>query len=418
MNVLLLGSGGREHALAHALKKSTLLTTLYIAPGNAGMSQEGKLVQLDILNTEEILAFAKKHSVDLVVVGPEAPLVNGIADVLRNHGILCFGPSKQGAQLEGSKKYAKEFMQEFNIPTAAYGSFKSAESAHEFIDTHTGAIVVKADGLAAGKGVYVCENISQAHEAVDEIFSGKFGLAGNEIIIEEYLEGRECSFLVLRDASGICPLPLSQDHKKIGEGDTGPNTGGMGVYSPSMVSDEEYEAMLAIAEQTHQGLLDKEIDFRGVIYLGFMLTSQGPKVLEYNARFGDPETQALLPRISSDVLEMLLSCAQNQLSSYDLEISKQSSFCVILASQGYPGSYEKGKQIYGLNKLSELTNVYAYHAGTAMQDGKLVTNGGRVLAVTALGDNLKEASTDAYNAISLIDFEGMYYRRDIGYQAL
>ena len=418
MKVLLLGSGGREHALAHAIKKSPKLSELYIAPGNAGMALEGSLVDLDILDSHALIHFAQEKAIDLVVIGPEAPLVAGVADDLRAAGIACFGPSKEGAQLEGSKKFAKEFMSDCGIPTAAYGAFCEANPAHDFIDKHPGALVVKADGLAAGKGVYVCSKSQEAHDAVDEIFSGKFGSAGKEIIIEEFLEGRECSFLVLRDESGFRTLPLSQDHKKIGEGDTGPNTGGMGVYSPSDVSDKEYQEMFDIAQQTHQGLIDKHIDFRGVIYLGFMLCEDGPKVLEYNARFGDPETQAILPRIDSDVLEHLSAVAHNNLSESPLQVSKDASFCVILASKGYPGSYEKGKEITGIDEANKGEGVYVYHAGTKREDQKVLTNGGRVLAVCAKASNLSKAADKAYEAVELIDFEGKYYRRDIGYQVL
>ncbi|MDO5044586.1 MAG: phosphoribosylamine--glycine ligase [Coriobacteriia bacterium] len=419
MRVLLIGGGGREHALAHFIANSKDLEKLYIAPGNAGIKREGELVDLDVSDHEAVLAFCSQNKIDLVVIGPEAPLVSGLADRLNDENIKVFGPSKAGALLEGSKAYAKSFMLKHDIPTAHFGSFDSLLQAQAYLDEHPGPIVVKANGLAAGKGVYVCENSDEAHAALEEIFSGKFGDAGQEVVIEEMLEGEECSFLIVRDEHTFLALPLAQDHKQIGEGDTGANTGGMGVYAPCPVSNQNYEAMYEIMKTVHEALIKEGISYRGVLYGGFMLTQDGPKVLEFNVRFGDPETQVILPLIKSDFLELLDACAKGELSSYTFELKDQVALCVILASEGYPGSYEKGKLIEGIDQAEALDKVFVYHAGTTLnKDGELITNGGRVLGVSALADNFKDAANLGYQACDLITFEGKYLRRDIGHKVL
>jgi phosphoribosylamine--glycine ligase len=343
-----------------------------------------------------------------------------LADAVRQKGILCFGPGASGARLEGSKKFSKELMQRYDIPTAAYGSFTDKAAALTYLDQVGAPIVVKADGLAAGKGVTVAATLNEARSAVEECFAGRFGSAGTTVVIEELLIGPECSLLAFTDGVTILPMASAQDHKRAYEGDTGPNTGGMGVYSPvPIVTAEEHTIMIALMEKTVAALASEGIDYRGVLYGGFMLTSQGPKVLEFNARFGDPETQVILPRLQTDLLEVMLAVAKGQLASIELEWDDRWAVSVVLASAGYPGDYEKGKLIGGIAAAEALPAVTVYHAGTAVTDaGTLVTNGGRVLNVTALGDSFEAARDRAYQAVELIDFEGKQYRRDIGARAL
>ncbi|MDR2586718.1 MAG: phosphoribosylamine--glycine ligase [Coriobacteriales bacterium] len=420
MNILVLGSGGREHAIVCALAASPLAGSIFVAPGNGGEAPGARNVVLDALDAQAVVAFARSNDVELVVVGPEAPLVAGVADVVREAGILCFGPGASGARMEGSKQFSKEFMERHSIPTATFGAFTDVEDALTYLQKQSAPIVVKADGLAAGKGVTVAATLEEAEQAVRECFAGRFGEAGTTVVIEECMTGPECSLLVFTDGTRVLPMAPAQDHKRAGEGDTGPNTGGMGVYSPvPLVTDEEYALMLSYMERTVTGLAAEGIDYRGVLYGGFMLTPTGPRVLEFNARFGDPETQVLLPRLKSDLLEVMLAVARGDLSSVELEWDDGWAVSVVLASAGYPGDYEKGKPISGIEAAEAVAGVKVYHAGTKRaQDGTLVTNGGRVLNVTALGVSFAQARERAYEACGFISFEGAWYRRDIGARAL
>ena len=419
IDILLLGSGGREHALAAKLADSSRCGTLYIAPGNGGTAQVGTNVALNAEDPAAVAAFAVEHGCGLVVIGPEAPLVVGVADAVREAGIACFGPGAQGAQMEGSKLFSKQLMERANIPTAAYGSFTDEDSALAYVREQGAPLVVKADGLAAGKGVIVATEQSQAEEAVRECFGGAFGAAGSTVVIEEMLVGPECSLLAFTDGTTVRPMATSQDHKRALEGDKGPNTGGMGVYSPvPIVTDDEYAEMVRIMEATVAELAAEGIDYRGCLYGGFMLTPQGPKVLEFNARFGDPETQVVLPRLKNDLVEVMLACANKTLNAVELSWRDEWAVAVVLTSAGYPGSYEKGKVITGIADADAMENVTVYHAGTKELDGQIVTDGGRVLAVTALGETFEAARDLAYEACEKIDFEGKTLRKDIGLRAL
>lgn len=420
IDILLLGSGGREHALAKKLAESPRCGTLYIAPGNGGTLQEGVNVALAEDDPEAVAAFAREEGIGLVVIGPEAPLVAGVADAVRAAGIACFGPGAEGAQMEGSKRFSKELMERAGIPTAAYGSFTDEEAALAYVREQGAPLVVKADGLAAGKGVVVATEQEQAEEAVRECFAGAFGDAGSTVVIEECLTGPECSLLVFTDGKTVRPMATAQDHKRALEGDRGPNTGGMGVYSPvPIVTDEELAVMKQVMVDTVAELAAEGIDYRGCLYGGFMLTPEGPKVLEFNARFGDPETQVILPRLKNDLVDVMLACAEQRLDDVELSWRDEWAVAVVLTSAGYPGSYEKGKVITGVEDADALDGVTVYHAGTAVTDtGELVTSGGRVLAVTALGDTFEAARDLAYAACEKIDFEGKTLRHDIGLKAL
>lgn len=424
MDILLLGSGGREHAIAVSLKRSPLCDTLYVAPGNGGTAEIAENVSLDIEDGQAVVDFAKEHGVGLVVIGPEAPLVAGVADAVRAAGIACFGPGAQGAQMEGSKRFAKEFMERHGIPTADYRAFESAEPALAYVDERFEAgvpiLVVKADGLAAGKGVIVAKDAAEARAAVEECFGGHFGDAGSVVVIEEGLTGPECSLLAFVDGSTMRLMATAQDHKRAFEGDLGPNTGGMGVYSPvPIVTDEEYAQMAAAMQAACDGLVADGIDYRGVLYGGFMLTPEGPKVLEFNARFGDPETQVILPRLKTDLVEVMLAVAQDHLDEVELDWRDDWAVSVVLASKGYPASYQKGFAITGIDEARELPGVTVYHAGTALgDDGVLRTSGGRVLNVTALGSTFQEARQRAYAGCEAIQFDGKTMRGDIGERAL
>lgn len=423
MNILVLGGGGREHALAWALSKSSQCDELFVAPGNGGTAQIATNVKdLDATDGESVVSFALDNGIGLVVIGPEAPLVSGVADVLRNAGLPVFGPDAQGAQLEGSKTYSKRFMDANGIPTARYSSFTDRESARAYCVELGAPLVVKADGLAAGKGVIVAEELDQALDAVDSCFDGDFGDAGQTVVVEEMLTGPECSLLAfVSGGKAFCMAP-AQDHKRAYDGDLGPNTGGMGVYSPvPIVTDDEMAAMVDIMERSAAATARDpfENDYRGCLYGGFMLTPEGPKVLEFNARFGDPETQVVLPRLEGDLVEIMLAVAQGRPEDIDLSWSDQWAVSVVLASEGYPGSYERGKVILGVSDAEELEGVIVFHAGTALNpDGELITAGGRVLNVVALGDTFEEARDRAYEACEAIKFEGMQYRSDIGKRAL
>lgn len=419
IDILLLGSGGREHAIAKKLAASPRCGKLYIAPGNGGTSQEGENISLDALDPAAVAAFAKDHGCGMVVIGPEAPLVVGVADAVREAGIPCFGPGAEGAQMEGSKLFSKQLMECAGVPTAAYGSFTDEQSALDYVNAQGAPLVVKADGLAAGKGVIVATELEQALDAVHECFSGAFGDAGNTVVIEEMLTGPECSLLAFTDGITVRPMATSQDHKRALEGDLGPNTGGMGVYSPvPIVTTEEHETMVAIMHQTVEQLHREGIDYRGCLYGGFMLTPAGPKVLEFNARFGDPETQVILPRLQNDLVDVMLACAEQRLDEVELSWCDDWAVSVVLTSAGYPGSYEKGKVITGIEDAEALDGVTVYHAGTREQDGQILTNGGRVIDVTALGATFEDARNRAYAACEKIDFEGKTLRHDIGLRAL
>ncbi len=416
MNVLLLGSGGREHALAFALAKSPHLKKLYAAPGNPGIGQLAELVGINISKHAEVIGFCKTHAIDFVVVGPEAPLVAGIVDDLAAAGIAAFGPSKFAAQLEGSKGFTKDICAKYNIPTADYLRCKDEASALAYLKKMGAPIVIKADGLAAGKGVTVAMSMAEAQAAVKDIFAGRFG--GEECVIEEFLEGEEASFFVLTDGENVLPLATAQDHKRVGEGDTGLNTGGMGAYSPAPCMSQALceEALEKIVKPTVKALAEMGHPYKGVLYAGLILTKQGPKLIEYNARFGDPETQVMMMRLKSDVLKLLWASAHS-LKGVSTDWDERFALTVVLAAKGYPGDYKKGNPIKGLNQDFE-KDVEVFHAGTALVGDTLVSNGGRVLNVTALGATVTEAQRKAYNTVDKIDWEGGFCRRDIGWRAI
>ena len=422
MNILVLGSGGREHAITWSLAKSPRCDALYVAPGNGGTSNVAENVPtLDMMNAEAVLGFVRDKGIQLVVIGPEAPLVAGVADKLRAAGVLVFGPNAQGALLEGSKEYSKKFMAANNIPTAKYASFTECEPALAYVREQGAPIVVKADGLAAGKGVVVAETVEAAEEAVQSCFDGAFGDAGNTVLIEECMTGPECSLLAFVSAGKAFCMAPAQDHKRAFDGDKGPNTGGMGVYSPvPMVTEEEMAEMVRIMEVAAAATAKEpfEQDYRGVLYGGFMLTPEGPKIVEFNVRFGDPETQVVLPRLESDLVDVMEKVASGNVDDLELSWSNTWAVGVVLASAGYPGSYEKGKVILGIEEAEDLDDVVVFHAGTKLNsDGELITAGGRVLNVVALGDTFDEAREQAYRACDLINFEGKQFRTDIGKKA-
>ncbi|MGC4026994.1 MAG: phosphoribosylamine--glycine ligase [Mesorhizobium sp.] len=419
MNVLLLGSGGREHALAWKLAASPLLGKLYASPGNPGIAEEAELVGLNIDDHAAIIAFCKEHDIGLVVVGPEAPLVAGIADALRGAGIRAFGPSQEAAQLEGSKAFTKELCARFNIPTGAFGRFDNAEAAKAYIRQHGAPIVVKADGLAAGKGVTVAMTESEALDAVDACFSGAFGGAGAEVVVEEFLDGEEASFFCLCDGKTALPFGTAQDHKRVGDGDTGPNTGGMGAYSPAPVMDAAMveRTMREIIEPTMRGMAEIGAPFAGILFAGLMITKDGPKLIEYNVRFGDPECQVLMMRLKDDLLVLLNAATDGQLEHTSIRWRDDPALTVVMAAKGYPGTPEKGSVIGGLDAAAK-TGAQIFHAGTALKDGQIVANGGRVLNVTATGKTVAEAQIAAYRAVDAIDWPGGFCRRDIGWRAV
>lgn len=421
VDILLLGSGGREHALLAKLAESPRAGKLYVAPGNGGMNSAAEPVELDIESPVAVADWAREHGVGLVVIGPEAPLVAGVADAVRSAGIPCFGPNGDAAQVEGSKKFAKQIMSRAGVPTAAYRTFTDEACCAEYVERTGAPIVIKADGLAAGKGVIVAKTTEEALDGVHECFSGVFGDAGATVVVEETLEGPECSLLALTDGKTVVPLATAQDHKRALDGDKGPNTGGMGVYSPvpeHLVSAEELAAMVDIEQRVVAELASEGITYSGCLYGGFMLTKEGPKVLEFNARFGDPETQVVLPRMKADLVDVFLACDDGTLSEDMVSWDNDWAVSVVLTSAGYPGSYEKGKVITGIERAEELPGVTVYHAGTALRGGELVTNGGRVLDVTAVAPTFEEARAQAYRACELIDFDGKTYRSDIGMRAI
>jgi phosphoribosylamine--glycine ligase len=421
MNILLLGSGGREHALAWKLAQSRLLAhagKLYAAPGNPGVARHAELVELDVTDHAAVTSFCAEKNIGLIVIGPEAPLVDGLADSLRAAGFPVFGPSKAAAQLEGSKGFTKDMCARAGIPTGGYVRTTSLEQAKAALGGFQPPYVLKADGLAAGKGVVIAETLADAEEALGDMFGGQFGEAGAEVVIEEFLAGEEASFFAITDGSTIVPFGSAQDHKRVGEGDTGPNTGGMGAYSPAPVltPDLEREAIARIVAPTVRAMEDVGMPYSGVLYAGLMLTSEGPQLIEYNCRFGDPECQVLMLRLESDLGELMLACAENRLASIDApRFANDTALTVVMAAEGYPGTPKKGGAIRGID-AAETTGAKVFHAGTALVDGELVAAGGRVLNVTARGDNVREAQAAAYRAVDALDFPDGFCRRDIGWR--
>ena len=420
MNVLLIGSGGREHALAWALSASPQLTKLYCAPGNAGIAALADCVAMDISNHDAVIEFCRSKQIEFVVIGPEVPLVNGLGDALGLAGIKYFGPTKAAAQLEGSKGYTKDLCRENNIPTAAYGRFKDMNSALVYLAKQTLPIVIKADGLAAGKGVVIAETREEATSAIEACFLGAFGAAGSEVVIEEFLEGEEASFFALCDGKAALALVSAQDHKRVADGDTGPNTGGMGAYSPAPVMTPEMSerTMREIILPTVSAMEKRGTPFRGVLFAGLMITKDGPKLIEYNVRFGDPETQVLMMRLRSDLLAALLATATGTLDGIELKWSNEAALTVVMAANGYPGKIEKGSEIRGLKAAAGIENVEIFHAGTRRDGIRILADGGRVLNVTGKGRSVAEAQAHAYAAVAKIDWPGGFCRNDIGWRAL
>ena len=421
MNVLLVGSGGREHAIAWKLKQSKNLDKLYITPGNPGTAQCGENVAIGVNEIDKLVEFAKQKSVGLVVVGPEDPLANGLIDAVEEAGIKGFGPSGEAAQLEADKGFAKQLMRSSAISTAEGNVFERFEDAKTYIASRDEAVVIKAVGLAQGKGVFVCDDPSDGILAAEKIMCDKqFGDAGNKVIVEDKLIGEEASILVFVDGRNMYIMESSQDHKAVGEGDTGPNTGGMGAYSPAPIVTNSLMNQITreILVPTIDGMNRGGIPYKGILYVGVMVTAAGPRVLEYNVRFGDPETQPILMRMKSDLLEVMLAVCDGTLENINLKWDPRPAVCVVMASGGYPGSYEKGKVIHGLKEACQLEDVFVFQAGTSEKDGAIVTNGGRVLGVTALGKTIEDAKARAYEAVDKISFEGAYFRRDIADKAI
>ncbi len=418
MKVLLIGSGGREHALAWKLAQSPLLTELHAAPGNPGIAEHATLVAVNTEDQDAVVAFCREKAIDFVVVGPEAPLVAGLADTLRAAGFKVFGPSAAAAQLEGSKGFTKDICARYDIPTGAYQRFNNAPKAKAYIREQGAPIVVKADGLAAGKGVTVAMTVDEALAAVDDCFEGAFGAAGAEVVVEAYLDGEEASFFCLSDGKHALALATAQDHKRVGEGDTGINTGGMGAYSPAPVMTEEMveRTMKEIIEPTMRGMAESGYPFQGVFFAGLMITAKGPELIEYNVRFGDPECQVLMMRLKSDLLPLLLACADGTLDQASAEWSDDPALTVVMASKGYPGSYDKNTPIASIPEAGEGAKVF--HAGTALKDGQLVATGGRVLNVTATGTSVSDAKRHAYALLDQVEWDNGFCRRDIGWRAV
>ena len=421
MNILIIGSGGREHAIAWKCAQDDFVKHIYVCPGNAGTYLEDKVSNIDI-DTKKfnlIEEFCVKEQIDLVIIGPEQPLVDGLTDYLQNKGIKTFGPSKSAAQLEGSKTFSKDFFVKYDIPTAEYKSFEDFDSSVNYLDEIGYPTVVKADGLAAGKGVIICENKESAIEALNSIFKDKaFGKAGNRVVIEEFLEGEEASFIAVVSKDKIIPLVTSQDHKAVGDGDFGLNTGGMGAYSPAPIVTEEMQKKILekVMYPTMKGLINEGFPYLGFLYAGLMIKDGDLKVLEFNCRFGDPETQPILIRLKSSLVELCLAAIDDKLNSYSINWSKKHSCGVVIASKGYPESYDVNKEVR--IKLNEENDLKLFHAGTKYVDDKIITSGGRVFCATALGNDLKEAQEKAYNLVNSVDFEGSFFRKDIGFKGI
>lgn len=418
MKVLIVGSGGREHAIAWKVAQSPKVDKIYCAPGNAGIAEFAECVPIGAMEFDKLAAFAKENQVDLTVIGMDDPLVGGVVDVFESQGLRVFGPRKNAAILEGSKAFSKDLMKKYGIPTAAYETFNSPEAALEYLETADMPIVLKADGLALGKGVLICNTREESKEGVKTLMLDKqFGSAGDQIVVEEFMTGREVSVLSFVDGDTIKIMTSAQDHKRAGDGDTGLNTGGMGTFSPSPFYTAEVDAFCKehIYQKTVDAMKAEGRTFKGIIFFGLMLTEKGPKVLEYNARFGDPETQVVLPRMKNDIVEVFEACVDGTLDQIDLQFEDNAAVCVVLASEGYPVKYEKGFEIKGLENFKDRDGYYVFHAGTKFDEaGHLVTNGGRVLGVTATGKDLKEARANAYQATNWIDFDNKYMRHDIG----
>lgn len=421
MKVLVIGSGGREHTLVWKITQSPKVSKVYCAPGNAGISRLAQCVNIDADSIEKLVDFAQKEKIDLTVVGPELPLSQGIVNEFNKQGLRIFGPSKEAAEIESSKVFSKYLLKKYNIPTAHYQVFQNSEKALAYIQQQTFPLVIKADGLAAGKGVFIVENLIEARDALNALMDEKkFGEAGRRVIIEEFLEGEEVSILAFCDGKTVIPMVPSQDHKKIFDNDLGPNTGGMGAYSPVPFYPDEFEKRVLeeILKPAVKGLRNEGKEYKGVLYAGLILTKEGPKVLEFNARFGDPETQVILPRLKTDLIDILNAVIENTLHKINIEWEDNAAVCVVVASGGYPGKYQKGKVISGLERLEKMKDLIAFHAGTKFQDDQVITSGGRVLGITAWDETISKAKERAYKGVKEIYFEDMYYRKDIAAKAI
>ena len=421
MRVLVIGGGGREHALVWKISQSPRVSKIFCAPGSAAIGELAELVPVAVEQIDKLAEFAAKEKIDLTVVGPELPLTLGIADLFEARGLKIFGPNRAAAQLEGSKAFAKEILQQNGIPTATSGTFTDAAAAKEYLAQQKAPYVIKADGLAGGKGVVICQSRAEAEGAIDEILVRKtFGTAGDKLVIEEFLAGEEASFMVLTDGANVLPMASSQDHKRVFDNDQGPNTGGMGAYSPApVVTAAMHERILGeIVTPLLAGLKKRDIDYRGVIYVGLMITEAGPKVLEFNARFGDPECQPIMLRLKSDLIPLLEAAIERRLDRVQAEWHEASAVCVVLTAKGYPGAYDKGAEIHGLDRLADWQSGFVFHAGTVKKENRWVTSGGRVLGITARGRGIADAVDEAYGAVAKISWDGMHYRKDIGGRAL
>ena len=420
MNILLIGGGGREHSIAEALSKSSKINELHCIPGNAGIEKIASCHNYDISNQQEILNFCENNNIDIVFIGPEIPLVEGLADYLNRNSFFTFGPNQKAAKLEGSKSFTKDMCKKYNIPTATYETFSNAKDALVYIDNHSIPLVIKVDGLAAGKGVIIAETRDHAINSVNEIFSGKFGNAGDEIVIEEFLDGEEASYFIISDGESFIPLTSAQDHKRIGDGDIGLNTGGMGAYSPAPIINKELEekTINKIIKPTIKAMNDYGSPYIGILYAGLMIKDNEPKLIEYNVRFGDPECQVIIPRLENDLVELLVNVKEKNLDNYTLKWKENFAITVVLAAKGYPESYETGDEIKGLDAIDNIDDVEIFHAGTKTKNNKIVTSGGRVLNINGYGKNLVDAKEKAYSLVKKINWPGCYYRKDIGWRAL
>ena len=420
MNILLIGGGGREHSIAEALSKSSKINELHCIPGNAGIEKIASCHNYDISNQQEILNFCENNNIDIVFIGPEIPLVEGLADYLNRNSFFTFGPNQKAAKLEGSKSFTKDICKKYNIPTATYETFSNAKDALVYIDNHSIPLVIKVDGLAAGKGVIIAETRDHAINSVNEIFSGKFGNAGDEIVIEEFLDGEEASYFIISDGESFIPLTSAQDHKRIGDGDIGLNTGGMGAYSPAPIMNKELEekTINKIIKPTIKAMNDYGSPYIGILYAGLMIKDNEPKLIEYNVRFGDPECQVIIPRLENDLVELLVNVKEKNLDNYTLKWKDNFAITVVLSAKGYPESYETNDEIKGLDAIDNLDDVEIFHAGTKTKNNKIVTSGGRVLNINGYGKNLVDAKEKAYSLVKKINWPGCYYRKDIGWRAL